>query len=504
MQRSRTSLIVFVSLAATVACFDCSPARLADDADVGAVPDATPAEAGAPRRAWAHRYVGDVQIDAITSGAQGAVFASGYFVGRAEFAPGRALDSVADTSGSPSKDIYVTAHDGATGALTWLRHFGGSGAEGNIYDMVTGADGTVAISGAFSGTVDLDGRMLTATVAAGSGSASSGTYGNMLVAGLDPTTGAVRWAHQATGDRVSGGNEIAPHPAGGYVQVGIFGGAAAAGGAAVVGGTRVAFEGGFFDSYVARLSADGAARWVVSIGGGGAQRGKAIATDARGNVLVAGDGWNGETSFGPGQSFRSTDQDFWVAKYSPDGALLWFRSFRSSGVDEVKGIAADPSGAVIVAGAFAGPSLELVGRTIAAPAGASNTGVVFALAPDGSRTLWAETIASVGQCCELEVDARGHAFASNAARAPSVRYGSGSTFALGGAAVRGALLTELGAEGARVASWTVRAQDAEFGELSLLASGGVAVAGSFAGATMSFEDVTLAGSGARTQFVLAW
>ncbi len=467
-------------------------------ADAEVLPDAgTPPSNAA---GWVHPYRGDLQIDGITSDARSDIYAAGYFVGHAVFDPSHAFDSVADGAGNPTKDIFVAKHVRSSGELAWVRHFGGSGAEGNVYDLVAGSDGLVLASGAFSGAVDFDGKRLTATVEAGSGAGSSGTYGNMFLAALDDA-GAVRWALQATGDVLSGGNEVTSVPSGGFAQVGMFGGKAEPGGTFTLGGHDLAFDGGRFDTYVSRLSGTGDVLWVAPIGGAGSQRGKGIATDADGNVLVVGDAWDGETRFGPGQSFTSDDQDFWVAKYGPSGNLLWFRSYGSSGPDEVKGVGVDAAGNVIVAAAFQGPSIDLAGTSVAAVAGARNTGVVFSLSSDGTRALWTNTITSVIVCCEIEVDRQGHAFVSTGALGPSVLFGRGGDFPLGGS--HGALLAELGAEGDRVAAWTAHADASELGELTLLADGGVGIAGSFEGTEMTLGTFTVPGGPLRTQFVLA-
>jgi hypothetical protein len=491
----RPSFVVLL-LSVLVAC------EGGDEGASVATDSAAVAVAASAPRTWIHPYRGDVEIDGVTSDARSDVYAAGYFVGLTEFAPGYVLESVADAKGKPTKDIFVTKHARADGALAWARHFGGAGAEGNAYDL-TFADGLVIASGAFSGDVDFDGTMLTSTVSAGTGSASSGTYGNMFLAALDDA-GRAKWAIQATGDVLSGGNEVAPAPNGGFVQVGMFGGTSDAGGTLEIDGRSLAFTGGFFDTYAAKLDSAGHVSWIRRIGGSGAQRGKAIATDAKGNVLVAGDAWSGETRFGRTSAFTSDDQqDFWIAKYDPQGDLVWFRSASSSGFDEVKGIAADAKGNVIVAAAFTGPSLRLAdGPKIDARPGATNTGIVFMLSADGASVLWANTIASVGKCCEIEIDQRGHTFAASSGLAPSVRYGDGTDFAIGGSP-RGALLTELDGSGARVGSWTLTGDAGELGELTLLAGGGVAIAGSFLGGALRFGDLEVSGGSTRTQYVLA-
>lgn len=505
---ARLSLLLAGVLSLAAGACDEGPAAAPDAPDP---PDGTATseiqERDAPvyrpaKRPWAQRYVGDIQIDGITSDARSDVYTAGYFVGRAELGPAHVLVSVDDASGKPTKDIFVAKHRGLSGALAWARHFGGAGAEGNVYDLVAGANGTIVASGAFSGSVDFDGTLLTATQEHGTGSASSGSYGSMFLTALS-ATGAVRWALQAKGDVLSGGNEVAADPSGGFVQVGIFGGTEQPGGTLEIGASSLPFDGGRFDTYVSKITGGGRVLWVTPIGGAGAQRGKAIATDSSGNVLVAGDGWGGETRFAPDKAFTSTNQDFWVAKYDPDGHLLWFRSYASTGVDEVKGIGTDAAGNVIVAASFAGRSIDIGDRHVVAAPGARETAVVFALSPDAKRVLWTNTITSVLLCCELEVDTQGNTFVANSAYGPSVTFGSGGQFAVGGTP-RGGLLTKLGRKGERLGAWTVQADDAEFGELTLLADGGLAVAGSFVGDSLSFDGVTLKGGLARTQFVLAF
>jgi len=454
---------------------------------------------------WIHPYVGDVQIDGMASDASGAIYAGGYFVGRMMLDEQRSLTSIADSEGRPTKDIFVTKHRPDTGAIEWARHFGGAGLEGNAYDLVA-SDGEhgrlVVASGAFSGSVDFDEIRLTSAIESGSGSGSSGVYGNMFLAALEPTSGKTQWAIQASGDKVvSGGNEIAIAPDGYVVQVGMFGGTAA-GGSMRLGATELGFDGGRFDTYVAKVRLkDGGVEWVRHIGGSGGQRGKAIAADEQGNIVVAGDSASGETRFGAAafESNASSDQDFWIAKYNPRGELLWWKSYASAGYDEVKGIGVERgTGTIVVAAAFGGRSLNLGGDVIVRNDVSikAGMGVVFGLAPDGQSVRWSNTIGSVVKCCELEVDpTSGHTFLGNAAINQDLT-------------ARVALLTELDQTGTKRNSWTVDAVGAEFGELTLPTAHSVAVAGSFEGNRLSFDTnhtVTVSPSTpkARTQFVLS-
>ena len=76
------------------------------------------------------------------------------------------------------------------------------------------------------------------------------------------------------------------------------------------------------------------------------------ATDAQGNIFVAGS-FDGTLTFGR-RKLHAQNFDVFVGKYSPAGRLLWARSAGGSGTDEASGLAVDPEGDVIVAGRFTG------------------------------------------------------------------------------------------------------------------------------------------------------
>lgn len=107
-------------------------------------------------------------------------------------------------------------------------------------------------------------------------------------------------------------------------------------------------EDGAEDWVVLKYDPDGRRRWVRRLAGafGGADVPQAIATDARGNVVVAGS-----------VTRRATGTDWCVAKLSPGGARLWrTRMTRDvAGHDEALTLAIDPAdGHIYVAGRMFG------------------------------------------------------------------------------------------------------------------------------------------------------
>jgi hypothetical protein len=124
----------------------------------------------------------------------------------------------------------------------------------------------------------------------------------------------------------------------------------AEGNALIAGDTSGALEGtalGFGDAYVAKYSPGGELAWVRQIGTEAPDEAAGVATDASGNVFVA-----GFTRGALEGSRGGNDLDGWIAKYSPDGEALWVRQLGSSvGYDDpIAGVSTDQDGNVLVAG----------------------------------------------------------------------------------------------------------------------------------------------------------
>jgi Beta-propeller repeat. len=114
-------------------------------------------------------------------------------------------------------------------------------------------------------------------------------------------------------------------------------------------------------SFAAGLTAPAAAtaddsrlQWVRQLGSDQEDRAKGVATDAAGNVYVAGE-TDGDLG-GPNQGFT----DAWLAKVDAANQVIWKRQLGSNTYDGVGGVATSADGSVYVAGltygALAGPN----------------------------------------------------------------------------------------------------------------------------------------------------
>lgn len=115
------------------------------------------------------------------------------------------------------------------------------------------------------------------------------------------------------------------------------------------------------DNYVlAKYDGSGNLLWTVQSGpgGGGAaisSIARAVTTDVNGNVYVAGETHgnlrNGASSF---TATYAGGADVFVAKYNPNGNLVWCTVFGTAGDDIANGVGVDPAGNVYVGGQTTG------------------------------------------------------------------------------------------------------------------------------------------------------
>jgi hypothetical protein len=161
-----------------------------------------------------------------------------------------------------------------------------------------------------------------------------------------PPAGPQTWALSAGGLSNDRGLGMATDAVGNVIVTGDFVGTA------TFGGTTIASVGGA-DIFVAKYTPGGSLIWVTSAGGANNDAGWGVATDAVGNVLVVGY-FTSAADFNGTRLTSLGGDDIFVAKYDPSGDLLWVTSAGGTSIDRARGIATDATGNVIVAGYFNG------------------------------------------------------------------------------------------------------------------------------------------------------
>jgi len=287
--------------------------------------------------------------------------------------------SVADPSKTASATVTVTVPDPdpvpvpdpadpAESPLTsvWTRQFGtegfdavhaiAAGLDGNVFvvgshDAPSGgppdryrdafaksfeADGDQARESIFSwiydnaflgAAVDPSGRVIVVGYVAGGNTDPSDAYVVKYNSNLRST-----WDTQFGSRDLDGANGAAADPDGNVLVVGF------------TQGDLHPERFGDTDAFVWKLDENGIPLWSHQFGAAGHNGATGVAVDADGNVLVT--GWLSDDQGSPGRP----NQDAFVRKYDPTGALLWHDRFGTTELDSGSGVAVDAQGNVLVVG----------------------------------------------------------------------------------------------------------------------------------------------------------
>ncbi len=276
---------------------------------------------------WAKRF-GDATSQVAKGLAvrpDGTSFTTGYMYGTADFGTG-------PITSAGQNDVFLAKLD-TNGNGVWAKRFGDAGSqEGRA--VAVDANGNVAFTGFFSGSIDLGGGAL---IGAGSN--------DVFVAKLDGS-GNHLWSKGFGNNSNQYGNAIAFSPTGEVVLAGHFGGTVDFGGGVLTAGAA--------DAYVVKFSANGAHVWSKSFGDASNQYAYGVAVSAAGNVVLAG-AFGGQIDFGAGQLSTAGLSDIFLASFDANGNLGWAKRF-GDGADQFGyAVAVDPaSGKIALAGAFGG------------------------------------------------------------------------------------------------------------------------------------------------------
>jgi Immunoglobulin domain/Beta-propeller repeat len=428
---------------------------------------------------WARRGGGASNDTALATAADasGNVYTAGYFSDTADFG-GTNLVS------NGREDIFVTKRDIA-GNLLWAKQFGGSGND-RATAMSLAFGGGIVVAGVYEGTVQFGGTTLTnagrtdvflavlqsngsVTWAVRSGGpnmdfAEGVTVDNGSVAGPPPqiyvtgffqtnatfgstifsdnqatnkffiaaynTSGGFVWARKSDGVGPSRGRAVASAGIGVCVA-GSFASAAMFSGSSLV-------SAGGLDGFVLRY--DSAGNLALTPRRAGTLTNTAafndevtgVAVDTNGNFFVTGyfqgqatfDGSNGISSVTTGQP------DFFLAKYSRAGILLWVRQGGGIGPSGGKGVVLDPLGNAYVTGSFSN-SATFAGTTLT---GAGGTEMFCALYDSMGELVKARRAGGVGDDAGLAAatDGKGNMFVAGSHSAPAA-FGSNALANAGGA-----------------------------------------------------------------------
>lgn len=180
------------------------------------------------------------------------------------------------------------------------------------------------------------------------------------------------------------------------------------------------------DAFLARLSADGSALlFSTYFGGAQADEALGIAVDRDGNAYIAGKTWSTDLpTANPLQAalHATTEQDgdAFVAKFAPEGRVIFATYLGGRADDVARGIAVDSAGTASAAGMTRSPDFPVTASAFQPSLRGRDDAFVARLTPRGDALLYSTYLGgAIGPCCiddsgegatDIVVDLAGHTY----------------------------------------------------------------------------------------------
>ncbi len=198
-------------------------------------------------------------------------------------------------------------------------------------------DGSSIITGQFRGTATFGATSLT--------SASAGP--NDTFAAKVNADGTYAWATKGGGVGNDQANGVSALPDGSSIITGTFAGTA------TFGATSLESDAGSTDTFTAKVNADGTYAWAIKGGGSGIDYAGGVSALPDGSSIITGRFYDTAT-FGATSLESAGSWDTFTAKVNADGTYAWATMGGGTGGDEANGVSALPDGSSIITGTFAG------------------------------------------------------------------------------------------------------------------------------------------------------
>ena len=366
---------------------------------------------------WAKNYGGSGAVAygfGIAVDGSGNVYFGGYFDTANLTTP--ALPKIG------TSDAFALKLD-SSGAVVWAKNFGGSGAgaycngiavdgSGNVYlggyldraNLTTPALTKIGTYDAFALKLDSSGATTWAKNYGGSGADAFGIGIAVDGSGNVYLGGHFEWANLTTPALTKIGTldafALKLDSSGATTWVKNYGGSSGRASAYVRGiavdGSGNVYLGGYFesanlttpaltkigtsDAFALKLDSSGATTWAKNYGGSGARAyGRGIAVDGSGNVYLG--GYFDRANLTTPALTRIGTADAFALKLDSSGTTTWAKNYGGSGASANRnGIAVDRSGYVYLGGYFSGASLTTPALTL--PSSSTSTYLIAAYLPE--------------------------------------------------------------------------------------------------------------------------
>jgi hypothetical protein len=334
--------------------------------------------------------IGSTGTDIATSVAtdrSGNVYVTGTFQGTVNFNPDPNGTAVTLTSNG-ADDVFVAKYSGA-GALLWAKSVSATGDSDEGNDVSVNDTGYVFVTGAFSGTANFGGTVL-----------SSGTYPSLFVASYD-SSGNLRYADALSGTDAGGSGRgvevVADASNNTYVTGSITGTVNFNRNGSTTGSGVLTAQGGNANAFVMALDYQGRFGWAKTFGDSAGDFGQAIAVDYIAGAVYATGMFNATATFDGTTLTSAGDLDAYVAKLDGiTGSVIWAKGLGGTGTDEGTGIAVDSSSNVYTTGFFQNTADFDPGTSTANLTSRGNWDVYVSKLNSQGNYVWAKSFGSAG------------------------------------------------------------------------------------------------------------
>jgi uncharacterized delta-60 repeat protein len=294
---------------------------------------------------WAKRAGGakDDNGFGITSLSDNSTVVTGLFEGVSTFGPGEPNETILTSAGD--SDIFVARYN-PDGSLAWVKQAGWFDGGGSGSAITSLSDNSIVVTGYFYGSAAFDSNETNKTNFT---VLSSAGYEDIFIARYNPE-GTLVWAKRAGGAKGDFGNGITTLSDDSTVVTGYIEGKATFG----PGEPNETVLVGDEDIFIARYNPDGSLLWAKKIGDDFQDKGFAITALSDNSIVVTGT-FSGSVTFGPGEPDETVltgNRDIFIARYNPDGTLLWAKGAGASDYDCGAGITTLSDDSIVVTGWF--------------------------------------------------------------------------------------------------------------------------------------------------------
>jgi len=368
-------------------------------------------------------------------------------------------------------DIFLAKYD-TNGNVLWAKSAGGTG-DDRVYSVAVDASGNAYLVGWF-----------TSTLTFGSDTLTNAGYCDIFLAKYD-SNGNVLWGKSAGGTDDDVAYSVAVDASGNTYLAGYFGSSTLSFDITTL---TNANTNGSYDLFLAKYAPNGNVLWAKSAGGTDGDVALSVAVDASGNTYLAGYFMSSTITFGSTTLTNAGSANIFLAKYDANGNVLWAKSAGGTYCDWATSVAVDTSGNTYLAGNFQSITLTF-GSTTLTNAGSADI-FLAKYAPNGNM-LWAKSAVGTNYdyAWSVAVDASENIYLTGYFTYSPLTFGS---ITLTNAGYYDIFLAKYDANGNVLWAKSAGGTDGDVAlSVAVDASGNTYMAGYFGSSTLSFGAIIL-------------